>query len=26
MRSIDDIENKINIIRIAGAIFKIKEQ
>jgi len=25
MLSIDDIENKINIIRIAGAIFKIKE-
>jgi len=25
MLSIDDIENKINIIRIAGAIFEIKE-
>jgi len=25
MLFIDDIENKINIIRIAGAIFKIKE-
>jgi len=25
MLSIDDIENKINIIRKAGAIFKIKE-
>jgi len=25
MLSFDDIENKINILRIAGAIFEIKE-